>query len=516
MTNHDSKINDSIKKALYLQQNKDTAGAEKIFREVLSKEPNNPDALHGLGLIFAQHRDFHQAVHYLAKAVQAAPQVAAFHNNLGNAYKAIGQIDQALTHYQESLRLKPTYPQAHNNLGTLYYQLGKFEQASKHFEKSIRMDPLSVDTHYNLANCYIQQDRLLDALSHYQEVLKLRPDHLGALHNLGITLCGLKRFSEAKEPLEQSLEREPNNIDALFHLGVIYSALSDAPRAKSTYERVLQLDAKHASSHHNLATIYLHLHDHKKAQYHFQEALRLQPENKTAAHMLQALEGATSIEGAPFEYTRALFDQYAYNYDAHVKSQLQYNVPYLLREAITPYVHNMTHPWKVLDLGCGTGLCAPLFSDIAGKLIGVDVSPNMIEVAKQRGGYNKLHVMDIQSYLKGHKSEFELIIAADVFVYFGSLEEVFYLVYQSLLPNGFFEFSIESLSDAEKEAHPEQSDFQLRKTGRYAHRIDYIRMLCKKMDFVIEVEKTETIRLQEDTPVMGQLYVLRKGADNNL
>jgi predicted TPR repeat methyltransferase len=508
--NNNLELDSQIKRALALQQNGEVKASQALFSEILSHHPNNADALHGLGLCYALQRDFKQAVSAFEKAVKAAPHVAEFHNNLGNAYKAIGQIEAALTHYQEALRLKPTYPQAHNNLGTLYYQLGNYEKASEHFEKSIRMGPLSVDSHYNLANCYIQLDRLLDAVPHYQEVLKLRPDHLGALHNLGITLCGLKRFAEARPLLVQVIQREPENIDALFYLGIVERSLFSALEAKSYYEKILKLDPNHASSHHNLATLSLELGEKENARTHFEEALRLQPENKTAMHMLRALQGIPSNEGAPFEYTRALFDQYAYTYDEHVKNKLQYHVPFLLRQAMTPFVSKEDNPWTVLDLGCGTGLCAPLFADIADKLIGVDLSPNMIQVAKQQGGYYKLHVMDIATYLKHHQTEFELIIAADVFVYFGALEEIFALVFKALKPSAFFTFSIERLEDAEATAHPEQSIFQLRDTGRYAHHLEYIHELCQQIGFTIQVEKPEVLRYQEDRPVLGNIFVLQK------
>lgn len=499
-----------VEQALALQQNNKIDDAIAIFNEILSQNPNQPDALHGLGMAYAQQRNYSQAAQYLAQAVQAAPTVAEFHNNLGNAYQAVGKTDDALRHYHEALRLKGTYPQAHNNLGTLLYRLGKFDEAANHFQKSLRMNPHAIDTHYNLANCYIQLDRLLDSVAHYQEVLKAMPNHLGALHNLGITLCALKRYNEALPYLKQVCEQEPTNKDALFHLGIIYSSLAKANDAIACYERVIAIDPLHANAHHNLATVYLHLNDREKALKHYQEALYLVPNNKTAEHMVDALSGKTQVEGAPLEYTQALFDQYAYSYDSHVKEHLQYHVPQLLRDAIAPFVATAHEPWLVLDLGCGTGLCAPLFSDVAGKLIGVDVSPNMVEVARQRGGYYKLYTMDALTYLARHQSEFDLIISADVFVYFGSLEAIFQACYRALKPQGLFCFSIENLSIEEIKISTLYPDYQLRKTGRYAHATSYIETLSKASGFKIENSRTDTIRYQEEVPVEGNIYVLRK------
>ncbi len=501
-------MDDSLKKnfeaALALQQKNELSTAIPLLQNLLTQAPRDGDILHALGMAFAQSHDFHQALVYLQQAVQFAPQIAEFHNNLANVYKGLGQIPLAQRHYQEALRLKSPYPQAHNNLGALLYKMGNFDEAIRHFQKAISMDPTSVDTHYNLANAYIHQDRFLDAKAHFEEVLKRRPDHLGAMHNLGITLCVLKHYQEAEPLLERVIEREPENIDALYHLGVIASALAKTEKARDDFSKVIELNPNHATSHHNLATIYLHLNQRELALSHFQTALQLEPNNQTAAHMVAAIQGKTLPEGAPAAFTRALFDQYAYSYDEHVKKQLDYQVPSLLRQAMAPYTSSRTN-WNMLDLGCGSGLCAPLFADLATKMTGVDLSPNMIEVAKQRGVYDALYCLDAVSFLQQQeKSSFDFIIAADVFVYFGDLQAVFAGCHRVLTPMGFFCFSIETLPEAEI------GDFKLMPTGRYTHRPSFVEMLLKQNQFTILQQTQATLRTQEDIPVLGHIFTVQK------
>jgi SAM-dependent methyltransferase len=48
----------------------------------------------------------------------------------------------------------------------------------------------------------------------------------------------------------------------------------------------------------------------------------------------------------------------------------------------------------VLELGCGTGLCAALFRPAAARLVGVDVSARMLERARARGLYDELLLGD--------------------------------------------------------------------------------------------------------------------------
>lgn len=503
-------MDDSLKKkfeaALALQQQNDLATAVPMLQNLLQQSPQNSDILHALGMAYAQQHDFPQALHYLQQAVTLAPNIAEFHNNLANVYKGLAQYPQAKRHYLEALRLKTPYPQAHNNLGALLYKLGQYDEAISHFQKALRMDPLAIDTHYNLANAYIQQDRFLDARAHYEQVLKQRPEHLGALHNLGITLCVLKHFSEAEPLLTQVIAREPNNIDALYHLGVIASALAKADIAKDYFSKVIELKPEHANSHHNLATAYLHLEKRDLALNHFEKALALEPNNQTAAHMVAAIRGETLPSGAPIGFTRALFDQYAYSYDEHVKKQLSYQVPTLLRQAIAPYSHLKTD-WLTLDLGCGSGLCAPYFADLATHLTGVDLSPNMLELAKRHGGYDTLVCNDALSYLNTQKpATFNLIIAADVFVYFGSLDEIFSACKRVLKIDGYFTFSIETLQDDDK-------DYQLTSTGRYAHRPTYIKALLPQCGFILLAEQAAMLRTQDEIPVNGHIFVLQKAAE---
>lgn len=504
MDNH--AINTMLEKAFSLQQQGQIDQAMSIFEDLITQMPEQADALHGLGLCYAQKKAFPQAVYYLAQAVQVAPHVPGFHNNLGNAYKLIGELDKAKSHYKEALRLKSPYSDAHNNLGSIYYLEGQYNEARKQYQKAISINPDLWDAHFNLANCYINQCFYLEAKPHLEAVIRLRPDHLGAINNLGIIYCLLKQFDQAKQLLQQVMEREPNNFEALFHLGIAYASTNDLEQAKECYLKVISLEPKHDRAHHNLATLYLHLKDKSHALEHYEKAYQLNPLNQTALHMLQALKGETLAAGAPQEYTRALFDQYAYTYDSHVKEKLEYDVPRQLRELIRPYSERKTTPWSVLDIGCGTGLCAPYFIDIADKLYGVDISPNMIDQAGKLNAYYKLAVDDISHYLSHTPFTFDVILSADVFVYFGELQETFKLCYDKLNNNGYFLFSVESFTSPTTQ-HPH---YHLTETGRYQHHLDYIQAIAKNTGFEVCTLKETTLRQQEEGPVMGALFLLQK------
>jgi len=496
-------ITSMIEHALQLQQNNKIDESIILFKKALSQSSNQPDALHGLGLAYAQKNNLPKAIDYLKQAVHIAPQVPGFHNNLGNAYKKWGQLPLAEAHFQQALKLKSPYSEAHNNLGSVYYLQGKTNEAILQFQKALRINPSLWNAHYNLGNCYLKNDRFIDACPHFEETLKYRPDHIGALNNLGTTYCFLKNFTPAQNLLSQVLQREPSNTNALFHLGITQASLGDLETAQKTYLTLLSLNPEHDQAHHNLATLYLHLNDKKSALKHYQKSCTLNPNNQTAQYMSQALQGKTLEQGAPHEYTRALFDQYAYSYDQHVNDKLKYQVPKQLRAMLNDIAHQKNVPWKVLDLGCGTGLCAPFFIDMADKLYGVDLSPQMVDVATHKNVYYKLTVNDIIDYLKTSTDTFELIIAADVFVYFGALKIAFQAVHNKLAMQQYFAFSVEKLIDSNQ-------DYLITETGRYRHQAKYIQSLSQEIGFELVVEKEDTIRYQEEQPIAGLLYLLKK------
>ena len=65
--------------------------AEQIYRQILQRQPDQPDALHLLGVLAHQHGRNGPAIELISKAIEQRPDEANFHGNLGNALKALGR-----------------------------------------------------------------------------------------------------------------------------------------------------------------------------------------------------------------------------------------------------------------------------------------------------------------------------------------------------------------------------------------------------------------------------------------
>lgn len=448
---------------------------------------------------------------------------AAVHLNLSNQYLAVNNLNLAKQHLHQALRLNPHYAEGYNNLGRLLYKQRLFKDAIPHFEKALRLHPDYFEAHYNLAHALSQLNQFNQALYHYQAAVALQPEHAGARNNLGLIFFEAENYDQAKIHLEKAAELEPLEISCRLFLGQTYIALGKTQEAKNLYEFLLSKDNQLSEAHHNLAVLLLWEKDNLGALTHFKKALQYQPSNETAAHMVQALSGESQSNAPTLGYVRDLFDQYADYYNPHVKEKLQYQAPYLLRDAIGRYLKEKLRAGRVLDLGCGTGLCGIYFRDLARELIGVDISPKMIEKAKKLiDAYDELIVQDILEYLgcstleaggRGclHTSEktidaekqFNLILASDVLVYFGDLDSLFRGISRHLTLDGHFLFTTEIL-------HSSQKQYLLQQTGRFAHHDNYIQTLSEQHAFNIVFSETVVLRKQEGCDINGMLYIVKK------
>ena len=82
------------------------------------------DALAGPGRVSGRSIQRRRRAHHSARFVVDGRQ-AAFHANLGEAYRGLGRLDDARKCYEQALRIEPDLPEAHNNLGTILQSQGE-------------------------------------------------------------------------------------------------------------------------------------------------------------------------------------------------------------------------------------------------------------------------------------------------------------------------------------------------------------------------------------------------------
>lgn len=82
--------------------------AERLYRQILAKEPRHAEALRGLGKALQRQERLEEAAACYRQALAVEPDSAEAHNNLGNALARQSEPEEATAHYRRALELKPT------------------------------------------------------------------------------------------------------------------------------------------------------------------------------------------------------------------------------------------------------------------------------------------------------------------------------------------------------------------------------------------------------------------------
>jgi len=220
------------------------------------------------------------------------------------------------------------------------------------------------------------------------------------------------------------------------------------------------------------------------------------PAAKDLAHLYAGRFGLRTRR-APEGYVRAVFDDYAEEFDAHLLRRLDYRAPNLVRAAIAR--SGVSVPAVTLDLGCGTGLCGPLIAPLASWLGGVDLSRAMLDEAARKACYDELIEADLLDDLADREGQLDLCVAADVLVYFGDLRPVFAGVARALRPGGRFVFTVE--------VGP-QSSWRLGRSGRFSHSRDHVERSATSAGLTIVSVEAAVLRTEAEQPVQGDIWIL--------
>lgn len=231
--------------------------AEQIYRQVLATDPNQPNALERLGVLAHQVGRHDLAVEYITKAIQSYGAEAAFHNNLGEAYRALQKFPEAMACYRQALQLQPDGAEAHNNLGLVLAVQRQFDEATACFQRAVQLKPEFAEAHNNMGAVLQDQKRASAAVAWHQRAVQLKPEFAEAHSNLGNAQRQLGHVAEAVASYQSALQLKPNFVDGHNNLGIALQNQGQVIEAIACYERAMQLKPDHADAHWNRSFAWL-------------------------------------------------------------------------------------------------------------------------------------------------------------------------------------------------------------------------------------------------------------------
>ena len=248
----------------------------------------------------------------LQKAAQLLPDDAASHFNLGNALKALGQLEEAVASYRRALKIKsdyaeaycnmgaalrdsarfeeavasyrqalainPVYPRVYSNLGLALNDLGKFEEAAESSRRAIEIKPDYAEAHNNLGLAFKGMGKLADAEASFRTALALKPDFAEAHNNLGLILGEFGQYEAAAQSFRRTLEINPDFVKAYCNLGYAQLVLGQLEDAVASLNRALEINPDYVEAHNNLGYLQRELGQFEDAAKSFRRALQINPE----------------------------------------------------------------------------------------------------------------------------------------------------------------------------------------------------------------------------------------------
>jgi len=267
------------------------AEAQALYAQALAVEPNNPDALHLLGVLRQQYGDFVGAVDLIQRSLATKPAANVYANlcnalnqlgrwdeaeaagrsavwmdptapaarcNLGVAQRGLKKLSEAAATFRGVLALSPNYAGALSNLGVVLTELGELEEAERVLRRALAIEP-SGQSLFNLANALLRQMRWQDAYDAFIQARDLTPAMADIHANLGAACKALGRLDEAIASYLRAVELAPHDAICLHNYGMILGDAKRHDEAVAALRAAAQLAPDGAAIHVDLGAALYHL-----------------------------------------------------------------------------------------------------------------------------------------------------------------------------------------------------------------------------------------------------------------
>ena len=518
--------------------------AEKLYPRIKSREIKDIELWRLFAGIHSQRGNFSEIAHCCRNILKTTPDDFQIIYNLAAALQNLGQIDEAITHYEKCIATKPDYINAYANCAQLYYLTGNIEKSVIYYRRTLEyIDTPELRTQYSqslmaraeyddailqltyvltnnpdnqkalflIAQCYYETKNYVDSEKYYLQLLALDRKNIKVINNLGRIYDETGEYSRAIEKYNQAIKIDNSIATIYLNLGKVLVKIENLSDAEKNFAHCIKLNPEHPEAYFNLGKLLNEKDEPEKAKEYFIKALTTdifehmeKPEEFILAvkYFISNLDDPDLFDDDKKAFVADLFDGYAEKFDKHLVDGLQYKTPEIINDLITTHV--IKNDNSSLDLGCGTGLCCKYLKPCSTSIIGVDLSPKMISKARNLGCYDNLIVGEITEVVNKLNEKFDLIVAADVFVYIGSLDDIFHACNKKINKNGYFIFSTESLSDDIND------NFRLYDSGRYKHSTKYVNQLVASHNFKIVEQLFCPLRKENNKDVNGCITVLTK------
>ena len=253
----------SVDKALRKAQSHLKAGelaeAEALYKEVLSKFPENKKAIQEyqnlkLGITSSTSEPPQEQVQKLIslynqqqfKAVLSKvepmtglfPKAIVLFNIQGACNSALQRHDSAIDSYKQALKIKPDYAEAYINMGVALKDKGELEAAIDSYKQALKIKSDYAEAYCNMGISLQEKGEPEAAIDSYKQTLKIKPDYAEAHYNLYPLLLDPDDMTPSIKCMKRAVGIKPSRDDFSFYLGMLLDYSGKPQEAKPYFDTV--------------------------------------------------------------------------------------------------------------------------------------------------------------------------------------------------------------------------------------------------------------------------------------
>jgi predicted O-linked N-acetylglucosamine transferase (SPINDLY family) len=216
--------------------------AEQIFKEIIDRNPEYADAYNLLGIVYAGHKNFKEALLYFKEAVRLDPDNAPYNSNYGNALQDNDKLNESLPYYFKAIELKSDLTDAYYNLSNALRKLQRYPESLNYINITKRLNPRYIKCFINAALIYVELKQFDQAILELNQALEIEPSYFDALTSLAVVFSLQKDYKQSMVYFKKAYETGCANEKFFINYGTVCVELTQPVEACKAFLKAAQLD----------------------------------------------------------------------------------------------------------------------------------------------------------------------------------------------------------------------------------------------------------------------------------
>jgi len=278
--------------------------ASDIYKKLAELNKNNPNYQYQYALSLLQSMRYEKALSVLAPLYKKHPNNKPIAYLYGLALEAAHKPVKALEVYKKLLQIDKKNPKLYERIASILIDEGKYNEAIPYIEKGLKLNPLSSKLYIFKAIIAASHRHYIRAKVYADQSIKLNPHDYRSYFIRAMIEDKLHQIDNEIKDLKKVVELKPDDADMLNYLGytmLIYN--KDIKEGMKYVKKAVELSPKNPSYLDSLAYGYFLLHDYQKALKYEEEAYKLNPKDSV---IIQHLGMIKLMLGQPKEAKKLL------------------------------------------------------------------------------------------------------------------------------------------------------------------------------------------------------------------